>query len=1665
MKLAENVGMHARVPYVPEGDYPVVPEFASGFPADTQPRMTDADNRRHPVGDGNSRQALIMFILPKAFPLHLGRLALSALFAICSAATISGCYDRQIECDTSADCVADTRFGEGHICSFRHCIPSDCTGSECVESNTCGGSTALDNEPGQACGECGDGFFACTGADSVECLWAGEDNDCEGCSTLTQETGSACGPCGDGALACDALSGQHICVDATAVNNCGGCATLEGLPQQPCTDSLGAEGLWECISVDEVSCEQAGANPCGGGDALDVAIGSPCGTCTLGRWTCDPTTGGARCDESGVIANECGGCAPLAGSPGEACGACGTWRCDDSGSDRVVCIDRPNACGGCDPLQGAPGIPCGDGNITFCADENTLGCAPPPVNACGGSADLATVVGTACGACGGGTRLCAGPNTLVCVGDQRENACGGCELLIDEEDRRCAPGHRWACDDEVGNVRCVPIVEAACDQVVACVDGDGCCPDQCAGADAECVPSRPMGVSASDGATTDRVRVNWAAASGAERYALLRDGVLVSEYAVAPYEDSEAAAGSLTWTVAGATSNHGFVTLAVEGAQATVGETHAYKVAAINHAGISVVSESDTGFRGVGPLEVRWEVAESPDGPWTEVSGFGGEASHLPDTPGPWFYRARLSAEGAAMQTTEVIQATMFTCDDGQFNGDEEGVDCGGPCDTVCDQVAFADPQTPDEVIRAVPWSWTPAFSAPNGSAPLFAIESGPDGLSIDESTGALSWETTSWDLGEHTVVLSMSDTVGASSDQLILQLVVRDARIVNVEANYAHVCAVDELGRVFCWGDPLLYSQYNTQLLDRYGLPTFRDLLGCTPEAYFGAATPAGGCGALDLPEVMQDIAVGAAHTCGLTQSGTVYCWGGNAHGQLGLGDTEQRNPGASLQPVPISAGAVEITAGALHTCARYGDNRVECWGANAPVLSSQRQFQGLLGIASSEASIGDNETPGPSSTLQFSFDIETIDAGENVTCVGGTGGELVCWGSSDTGVLGAGTTAVIGASQRADVVTPIELGARVTSLDVGMTRACVTLSDNTVRCWGSAGEDSFGGASTIDILSADSAAIIDVGADAAQTVAGNTHACALTGGGVRCWGKEAFSEFSAGVLGQAGAAAIIGDDDLPTDYAPVVIDGTVSQLTAGVGVTCALLTSGTLQCWGMPGANGHGILSAHGDEAAVNTRPPLVVTNTQPLLQSTAARYAVVGSEYGAELALVDGDGDDVRLTLETAPSWLSLDSVRGMVHGVPLAGDIAVHSVSVLARDGEFEQRLQFDVKVTAAPLQEQLTVGSRHACAVSADGELRCWGSNEFYQSADSDESVIGDDESIVSGGTIDLGWAPAHISAGGDFTCAASEVGDVRCWGDNTSGATGNGSLEDAVSFADSEAFYLGEPVRGLSCGAGHCCVLLASGRVRCWGSNSSGGLGHPVGSVGDDETGDNAVGPDFDTSVVDQVSAGAGFSCAVVDSTMVVCWGAGNEGQLGNGGTDDIGDDEVVDTSQRISFASSIEQLCTGKNACVLLASGDVMCWGPDWDIGAYGYDAAEAIGDNETASQGTRAELPWPAEAIACGSRHTCALGGDNEILCWGSHIETLWRLGGLEGERFTSVDFGTPIINMAAGRHLLCAQTIAGAIRCAGYYAPAQVLGYRESYDAGARAPAKMAGDLTIE
>ncbi len=135
-----------------------------------------------------------------------------------------------------------------------------------------------------------------------------------------------------------------------------------------------------------------------------------------------------------------------------------------------------------------------------------------------------------------------------------------------------------------------------------------------------------------------------------------------------------------------------------------------------------------------------------------------------------------------------------------------------------------------------------------------------------------------------------------------------------------------------------------------------------------------------------VQSLVAGSSHTCAISE-GRVWCWGGNAFGQLGDGTTQDQS--RPIETVGLPAPPVAMAAGAVHTCALMPDGGAYCWGQN---------LQGQLGDGSTENS----PRPVP---VSGGHAFAEIHAGGAVTCGQTAQGEQYCWGLNGSGQLGDGT------------------------------------------------------------------------------------------------------------------------------------------------------------------------------------------------------------------------------------------------------------------------------------------------------------------------------------------------------------------------------------------------------------------------------------------------------------------------------------------------------------------------------------------------------------------------------------------------------------------------------------------------------------------------------------
>lgn len=366
-------------------------------------------------------------------------------------------------------------------------------------------------------------------------------------------------------------------------------------------------------------------------------------------------------------------------------------------------------------------------------------------------------------------------------------------------------------------------------------------------------------------------------------------------------------------------------------------------------------------------------------------------------------------------------------------------------------------------------------------------------------------------------------------------------------------------------------------------------------------------------------------------------------------------------------------------------------------------------------------------------------------------------------------------------------------------------------------------------------------------------------------------------------------------------------------------------------------------------------------------------------------------------------------------------------------------------------EQVSAGYLHTCALLADGNVRCWGASGVVSGLSSgalgygSQTNIGDDEFPASAGNVSVGGPVIQVAAGSYHTCALLATRRVRCWGSGVLGygpaLPGSGTLPIGSNAIPSDLgdLNLGGDAAQISAGAHHTCALLTNGSVRCWGAGGDGQLGYGnTSTIGDDETPASAGDVNVGATVV-QIAAGGNHTCALLANGKVRCWGNGSSGQLGYANTNTIGDDEPPASAGDVNLGGDAIQVAVGSDAnyprsCALLTSGKVRCWG--YFPGGPGNP--EEVGDDELPASVPDVDVGGIVTQIALGRSHSCALLADAKVRCWGEGYYGALGYGNRNSLEQPvgagDVRVGGDVSQITASADHTCALMSSGSVRCWG-------------------------------
>ena len=881
------------------------------------------------------------------------------------------------------------------------------------------------------------------------------------------------------------------------------------------------------------------------------------------------------------------------------------------------------------------------------------------------------------------------------------------------------------------------------------------------------------------------------------------------------------------------------------------------------------------------------------------------------------------------------------------------------------------------------------------------------------------------------------------------------------VELGLVHTCAVDHLSLLRCWGD-----NKDGQLGDGSNV----DHNTPTP-----VSLPS------DAANIIQ-LSLGFVHTCAISDTNDLMCWGYNDKGSLGDGTTVNK-----YTPTSISLGgihATQIALGDYHTCAVDNADVLYCWGDNSSgQLGDDSKLDSLIPkvvqlvftempsqspssapstsalpsanpststLPSALPSTNPSSNPTNVPTKDTSFVGTMVSLGGDHSCAADDLNYLFCWGYNNKGQLGNGSTVY------KNTLTSISLGSESTSqvkkISLGYWHTCAIDTLDKLFCWGWNIHGQVGDASNIDRHTPTEIDLGIVSSHAVQVSLGPYHSCAIDSlNNLLCWGYNQY--------GQLGDGTSDHSKNSPVVIVPGTASSYVIQISLGAVHTCAIFSNDDLKCWGedTSGQLGNGNNSSRYTPTLISLGVDVTPTQIELGLVHTCAvddqsALRCWGDNINGQL----GDGSN---TNRNTPTIVSLPSVVASIIQLSLGyyHTCAISDTNDLMCWGyNYKGQLGDNTNAnrntpTSISLggvyATQIALGSYHTCAYDNSDVLYCWGDNGKGQLADGTNSdslipkvmqfiftempSLSPSTNPTNVPTKDVFISGTMVHLGFGHSCAADDSNYLFCWGWNDYGQLGNGmTLDKNTPTSISLGSESTSQVQAISLGWEHTCAIDTLDKLFCWGWNIHG-------QVGDASNIDRHTPTEIDLGIVSshavQVSLGPYHSCAIDSLNNLLCWGYNQYGQLGDGTSDHSKNSPVVIVPGTASSYAIQVSLGT-VHTCAIFSNGDLKCWGSSF----YGQLGNGGNSDRHTPtliSLGTDVT----ATQIELGGHHTCVVDDKSALRCWGSNING--QLGdGSNVDRNTPTPVSLPsdvatITQLALGFAHTCATTDTNDLLCWGW------------------------------
>lgn len=714
-------------------------------------------------------------------------------------------------------------------------------------------------------------------------------------------------------------------------------------------------------------------------------------------------------------------------------------------------------------------------------------------------------------------------------------------------------------------------------------------------------------------------------------------------------------------------------------------------------------------------------------------------------------------------------------------------------------------------------------------------------------------------------------------------------------------------------------------------------------------------------LPEVIQGIpsrvAVGYQHTLEVGPNGTIWSWGDNSYGQLGLGNIEPRRYPTRISTLPYIHA---VAAGEHHSLAIDEEGRVWAWGRNdkgqlaepPDPRSPARTFPALISIP------GQKSLPGER--------IIAVAAGATHSLALREDGVLFAWGGNDYGQLGNGSTM--------DSSTPIEVllpaGCKPRSISAGSYHSVVACSsDGSVYAWGlgASGQVGNGTWSWVNTIPTH----VSIPEDVFKVVAGGSHTLALTRGSVFAWGDNSWGQ--------------LGDGTQTSSNTPIEVARSwgMTDVAAGAQHSMYIDRMGTLVTFGRndKGQLGRGFQSQWLPPGNANLSGEAIGGLSAGGSSSFARTFD--GKLFGWGGNDVGQLGDDTTIDRFSPVRLTSYLLAAGRDHTLLRSPDAKIWSWGKNDQ-GQLGDGTTAPTErpVRVATLEDEsvvaLAAGDSHSLALTASGEVWGWGSNARGQLG----SATPANRPIPAKINIPAQYLPiVAIAAGAEHSVAIGANGTVLTWGNNTERELGRnpGTPSDPTPQPLAPPLTLPLPQSYLQVSSkGRHTVIISGGVMFSWGANGRGqlGVGHSNPVNGYQSVVWSIIDPPLHVAV-------GGEHSVVTTGKRGVSWGANGYGQLGEG--------TMFDRDAPVDLASQIYVLKTASGLHHSFAIDEeyrLWLWGRN-DEGQLGL-RANFVDQETPVRPGGKGGLPLSEiVAAAGGACHSVVVRHDGTILSWGCNSD----------------------------------------------------------------------------